>query len=240
MQVSWHWRSAEHRGGVGRLVAFLKPFVEFARSGEASSSRPGFIVDRRLRRDERFLQFLAFGFCFSHERAKQVLDRFLRCKEDWVGSGQENVFLGLSPDDQNVFIADLLERVVKDAVARVDPARPLTMGLTAGFDSRLLLHFLHKNGFRPVTYTFGQVGSFDFDFVKVLSQRMGLDTEFCDTSEMEWSWELERQAMSKQILPISPRNLATDFMDRRYPAAWTCAGTWETHSPAAMCRKKSM
>ena len=83
--------------GSGELVAFLKPFVEFARSGEASSSRPGFIVDRRLRRDERFLQFLAFGFCFSHERAKQALDRFLRCKEDWVRSGQENVFLGLSP-----------------------------------------------------------------------------------------------------------------------------------------------
>jgi hypothetical protein len=203
--------------GSGELATFLTPFVEVARSNEASPSSADFVVDKRLMRNERFLQFLAFGFCFNHERAKDALDWFVGCKEDWVRAGQEKIYLGLPPDDQNAFIAELLERVVKDAVARIDPARPLTMGISAGFDSRLLLHFLRKAGLRPSTYTFGQVGSFDFDFMKVLSRRMGLDTEFCDTSEMEWSWELERKAMSRQILPISPRILTMELMNRRYP-----------------------
>ena len=181
-----------------------------------SVADPGFIADERLRRNEPFNQFLAFGFTFNHEVARDSLPAYIRYRAAYRRSPDPSD--GTSEADGNVHIDRLLMDAVREAVASAAPDQPITLGLSSGFDSRPILHAAMKLGIRPVTFTYGQIGNLDFDLSKDLSQRLGLDTILFDTSEMEWSLvELERAAAETQDVPISPRVMAKKFMDDRYP-----------------------
>lgn len=202
------WRIGFGMAEAPRPDRFPAPAISIADSG--------FIADERLRRSESFNQFLAFGFTFNHEIARDSLPAYIRYRAAYRRSPDPSD--GISEADGNAVIERLLIDAVREAVASAAPNQPITLGLSSGFDSRPILYAAMKLGIRPVTFTFGQVGNLDFDLSKDLSQRLGLDTIFFDTSEIEWSLaELERAAAETQDVPISPRVMTRKFMDDRYP-----------------------
>ena len=108
--------------------------------------------------------------------------------------------------DKLQFIRNLFEEIIRNVAKRIDPQRPLMMGLSSGYDSRAILSFLRRLGITPDTFTFGQVGNLDFDFVTLLSTREALDTRLFDTSTIEWKLEvLDHNVTRTRDFPISPR-----------------------------------
>ncbi len=191
-------------------------FRELAKIGSRwrkprSIATPEFVNAGRVSKLEPLLQFLAFGFCFTRERAEQAIEFFADCKEMWLHSGEERAYRALSCNAQNGFIADLLTSVVRQAF---DGSRPPALGISAGFDSRAILHVLQRMGIAPLTYTFGQVGNLDFDFARELARRMALETSFFDTSEMEWSLSaFDRETPNRLDIPLSPRVIVKQHLD---------------------------
>jgi hypothetical protein len=111
----------------------------------------------------------------------------------------------------------LFENVVLDSLKDVGGGT-LTMGLSAGHDSRTILHYLRRSKINVCTFTFGQVGNADFDLVQALSDRLQLDHVMVDTSETEWRLEwFDEVTPCIQDLPVSPRVVAGQLMDQRYP-----------------------
>lgn len=182
------------------------------------TARETFLANAPLRDDERFLQLLAFGMTFSHARAKQSLQCFIDCREEWRRSGSDPAWDTLQDEEKDEFILRLLSDIVLDSIRRAAPGRPLTMGLAGGFDSRAILYVLRKAGVPVRTYTWGQIGHFDFDLVRLLAARLQLDTVFMDTSSMEWSLRWFDEAAPKtQDIATWARVLATREMDALVP-----------------------
>jgi hypothetical protein len=93
------------------------------------------------------------------------------------------------------------------------------MGVSSGYDSRAILLALRRLGIAPSTYTFGQTGSFDFDFAGDLSGRLRLDHAEIDTSKCGWALETFDRYVSTaaQDVVLSPRTVAEKFMDEKLP-----------------------
>jgi tetratricopeptide (TPR) repeat protein len=172
-----------------------------------------FIKSPKLRKDTRFIQACAFGMNFSHAKADKEIQWANRCRLSWLGAGREDTWLSLDEAGKVNFIRSLLEEITTKLVTKFGD-RPLTMGISAGYDSRSILHFLRRIGVTPQTFTFGQVGDQDFDFVSLLSRRESLDTLVFDTSELEWRLEdLDHHASYTRDFPLSPRVLVGAFLD---------------------------
>lgn len=161
-------------------------------------------------RDERFLQFLAFGLPFDHEHARSELDRIEASRVAWLDAHGPSALT-------HAELVDLLGLAVE---AALEPHRgaDLTFGLSGGFDSRPLLHMLWKRGLQPALYTFGSPGNIDFDLVHLLDERLSLSVRFFDSNVLEWSLEvLDEHALTTNDFPISPRVLAARAMDADHP-----------------------
>jgi hypothetical protein len=108
--------------------------------------------------------------------------------------------------------------IMRGVVGRLDKTRPLLMGVSSGYDSRTLLSFLRRLGVTPETFTFGQVGNLDFDYMSMLSDRESLNTRLFDTSEIAWRLDvLDRYADQTQDYPLSPRVPVNAILDRDRP-----------------------
>ena len=167
---------------------------------------PDFLRSRRRARDPRFLQLLTFGMLLDPAAFTRAVDWAEACRSTW---GTQD----LTHDE----LSWLLKQVVGDAIQRCGP-RPVTLGLSAGYDSRPMLWALWELGLQPQTYTFGQVGNLDFDLVKLLADRLALETEFIDSNTADWPLEqFDWYAQSAQDLPISPRVLAERHLDDLVP-----------------------
>ena len=175
-------------------------------AGLLVTNKGHFIESRKLRSDRRFMQTCLFGMQFSHSKARAEVEWSNNCRIDWIKSGDEDSWLGLDENDKLEFIRNLFEKVIRSVAKQIDPKRPLMMGVSSGYDFRAILSFLRRLGITPDTFTFGQVGNLDFDFVTLLSTRETLDTRLFDTSTIEWKLEVfDHNVPHTQDFPISPR-----------------------------------
>jgi hypothetical protein len=152
----------------------------FARKPPAAS----FIESPKFRANEPFLEFLAFGARFSEEPARFAVERFATQKRDWSRSRAEPDWHAATDAAKHAFMRELLAEIIADVIARIDPRRPLTLGLSSGLDSRTILHFMRRAGVRPQTYSWGTIGHCDFDIARLLAARLSLDTIFFDTNSI--------------------------------------------------------
>ena len=187
------------------------------------SSRVDSVIRPKLRTNRRFVQACAFGMHFSHAEAQQELEWANECRASWVNSGEEE-WCGLGEEGRSDFIKRLLEEVIANVVASLEQ-RPLTMGVSAGYDSRILLHFFRRGGVTPEVFTFGQVGDQDFDFVSLLNERQRLGVRVFDTSEIEWRLEvLDQYASYTRDFPLSPRVPVGAILDQCAPGRYELNG----------------
>src|SRR5690606_7216364 len=84
-------------------------------------------------------------------------------------------------------INKLLKDIVLKRIKSIEDKRPLTMGLSSGYDSRAIFYVLKKFNVPVFTYTYGQAGNLDFDFIKLFCDRYGISNFFIDTSTVAWS-----------------------------------------------------
>jgi hypothetical protein len=208
------WRATEISGATGAQnqdeSKQLTPTIHRARES--------FIKSRRLRNDHRFIQACAFAMNFSHAEAQKAIQWANDCRLSWLKGGSEEAWLALQDANRLDFIQDLLEDVIRGAAGQINSGRPLTMGVSSGYDSRTILCFLRRIGIIPDTYTFGQIGNLDFDYVSLLSRQESLETRIFDTSELEWNLEaLDSHACHSQDFPVSPRVPADATLDAAAP-----------------------
>lgn len=201
------------------------------RTGEQSTpsyvlgSEDSFIKSNKLRRNDQFIQTCAFGMQFSHDAAQKEVQWLNDCRLSWIEGGGEDAWLVLNEHDQLEFIETLLEEVIQNVVERIDTRRPLTMGVSSGYDSRTILCFLRRAGITPQTFTFGQVGNLDFDFMSILSKDEALETHLFDTSKIEWNLDvLDQHAPFTQDFPLSPRTPVGAMMDEIAPDRYEVSG----------------
>ncbi len=161
---------------------------------------PGFITDRHLADHEQFAQFCAFGTVFTHAAAARALEGFDGCRRAWLQSGEPAHWERLRPPEQTALVTELLLTILRDVLAGLDRNLPLTLGVSSGFDSRLLLYGFRRLGTLPRTFTFGQAGGLDFAVIEMLATRLSLDHVFIDTNAMEWSLdEIDRRARARPL-----------------------------------------
>jgi len=164
------------------------------------------IKSPKWRSNPRFIQTCAYGTQFSIETATQTIQWANQCRHAWLENPEEKNWHSLGDADKLEFIRNLLDRIIRDALSAIDSNTPLTMGLSGGMDSRGILSSLRRIGASPQTFTFGQIGYSDFDFVSILKERESLNTILFDTSELEWKLdEIEAFAPYTQSFPVSPR-----------------------------------
>lgn len=148
---------------------------------------------------------------FDHEAAERAVSWAEECRLQWAHEDS------LEPSDAE--IRDLLLKVVEHTVKdSTEKGRPVTLGLSAGYDSRPMLWALGELGLKARTYTFGQIGNLDFDLARLLDDRNDLNNVFIDTSDVRWPLDAFVWAAAEgQDLPISPRVLAEQRLDDLFP-----------------------
>lgn len=190
-----------------------------------AASDCAFIKSAEWRTNPRFIQTLAFGAEFSIETARQTIEWADECRRAWLEGPGEQLWQRLDEAGKPAFIRDLIDRIVKDLLGAIDPDLPVTMGLSGGMDSRGILSSLRRIGASPQTFTFGQIGYSDYDFVSVPKERASLDTILFDTSEMDWKLdEVEAFAPYTQSFPVSPRVPIDSFFNRSMPRRFEING----------------
>ena len=171
-----------------------------------------------LRDNPSFVQACAFAMNFTQAAAAGEIRWANECRLSWLEKGGEKTWLALPEEEQPHFIGQLLEDIMQDIVARHESSQPLFMGVSSGFDSRTILSFLRRLGIAPDTFTFGQVGNLDFDFMSMLSEKESLNTRLFDTSEIAWSLDvMDRYAAHTQDYPLSPRVPVNALLDALAP-----------------------
>lgn len=166
-----------------------------------------------LARNDKFLQFLAFGAFFSHHAAHNAISWFCDCKTQWAESGRESGWNQMNKEEKYRFMDSLTGNLTKDIASNLPGNSRLWLGLSSGFDSRLLHYLFRKAGIHFKTYTFGQIGNLDFDLSQMLSERMNITTTFFDTSEINWDLAWYDQVTAHvRDQPLSPRVISAQLL----------------------------
>ncbi len=180
-----------------------------------------FVASSKLRYNERFVRYLLMGMVADFDRARQGIDYFAQLSIE--GKNEYSLKYSADASDQEIFtfIYDLLNRIVMEKIESIDKTIPVTLGVSSGYDSRSILLVLLKHNIPVITYTYGQLGNFDFDFSKMLFKSLKRRNIFFDTSKFKWSLKSYEQGIFKfQDYPISPRviteQLLSDKYNRRY------------------------
>lgn len=162
------------------------------------------VIQPRFRNRDDFMSHFAFGALFSNSRASEYLKG--------IAAKLDRSSRPISDRDRK---HNEINRILGNIVDNIDIGdRQVTMGLSSGLDSRALLHFLRLKNIKPMTYTFGQIGSLDYDFSRKLSGDIDLGTILIDTSRIEWRLDwLEESVAETQDVPVSPRVPARKIMD---------------------------
>ena len=194
------------------MAHWAAPKVASARTAES------FIKSQQYRNNPKFVQASAYAMNFTLADAEKELRWANECRLSWLEHGEEKTWLALREEEQPYFIEELLLDIMRGVVGRLDKTRPLLMGVSSGYDSRTLLSFLRRLGVTPETFTFGQVGNLDFDYMSMLSDKESLNTRLFDTSEIAWSLDvLDRCADQTQDYPLSPRVPVNAILDGDRP-----------------------
>lgn len=169
------------------------------------------IRDDRLARDERFLQWLAFGFVFDHDVARAQVERLGAAMNAWqVADG--GAWATADVADQDGYLSGLLTDVVRDALAQVPPGRPLVLSLSGGHDSRAVAAVWPAG--TPAAVTYGRPGADDFDTVRVLAAGRYVDVRWYDVRQLEWRRErLVPELMGQRDRHASPRSVVQPLLD---------------------------
>ena len=177
---------------------------------------PSILKNSPLARDDKFLQFLAFGAFFSQPAAQNAITWFCDCKSRWIASGRESDWGQMNREEKYRFMDSLLVEFTKELTNDIPHDSRLWLGLSSGLDSRLLHYSLRKAGVHFKTYTFGQIGDLDFDLSQILSERMGFATTFFDTSEIRWDldWYDQVTALVRDH-PLSPRVVTAQLLRKK-------------------------
>ncbi len=181
--------------------------------GRTGSTYDGldFIADDRLRRDERFLQFLSFGFVLDDRRSTEAMVRLVAAKKaapDIFKSGWDKA----TPDERFGAMDKVLNEVIQDEIAAVG-SRDIVLGVSGGFDSRLILHYLRRNGISPTTYTFTR--NYDADCIRALAKRIPL-VQFPLTGAWRFD-DFYSHANREQDIVFMSRTAAATEIARAFP-----------------------
>jgi hypothetical protein len=174
-----------------------------------------FISSQSLRTDERFLQFLAFGMIVDLGRARSAVARYAENQRAMRPSLLDVDWPTLAPPACFDVFARILDTIVRDCLDAADPARPLTMGVSGGLDSRLLFHFVRQHRRRPITFTFPRAN--DDAVVRALTSHIQ-DEDHIFLENYPWSLEDFYDAFTRESdLGFLNRAAAGIAMDRMYP-----------------------
>lgn len=170
---------------------------------------PWFITARAAR-NRPLVQLLALAMIPNEESASYGVEKAERARAAWLDEHGDD-------DLDNEGMLELLTEVVRAAMTDVDTA-PLTMGITAGFDSRPLLYVLRQLGYEPDLHTYGQPGNIDWDVVTWLGDRLGAPVTMIDTTSLTFSLETYEKLASKgNASQIGAGGHASRFMDTVHP-----------------------
>ena len=150
-------------------MSWLSGWLRARQARKIADTRSDFIRSGRLRNDERFLQFLCFGFSFDPARPRQVADELTRKQRDAPDIFRDGWTLA-SRDEQFAAIDQALGSAVADAAHSVGPQEKILLGLSGGFDSRLLLYQLRKQAIDFTSFTFNR--EFDANCARELAERL--------------------------------------------------------------------
>jgi hypothetical protein len=202
----------------------IRNLLRYRRSPTASPVAPqiahstlslDFIKSESLRKDERFLQFLAFGMIIDPDRTRSAVGRYVAAKEAACPSLPDIAWPMLAPPDCFEVISRTLDAIVQDCLTDANLARPLTMGLSGGLDSRLLFHFFRKHSRRPITFTFQRAN--DDAVVRALASHIQEENHIF-LEEQPWRLEDFYDAFARESdLGFLNRAAAGIVLDRMYP-----------------------
>ncbi len=184
-----------------------------------SSAQPFFLSSRGFGREERFLFYLAFGIVANREQAKKIVDRMAQYRALGIKMFAQGRDLSqYPPAELYTMIRELLKEIVLDKLRHHESDLPLTMGLSSGYDARAIFYVLKKYNVPVFTYTYGQAGNLDFDFIKLLCDRCGISNFFIDTSTVAWSLDdYQANINNFQDYPLSPRVVADWVLKGSFP-----------------------
>jgi hypothetical protein len=175
---------------------------------------PNLLLDRAMTLGDDFIKFSAMAHVFDIDAGKKELRRLAKIKDDfakrhpnWVGE----MTLAQSVSAATSILASTFEG--QDYRQKIN-----WLGVTSGFDSRFLLHGLRKSSVDFNTFSFGEPGYADFDFPRLLSGRLSLNTLQVDLGKLAWSLDFFDQTISLvNDKPIHPRELVALHLLARNP-----------------------
>lgn len=194
-------------------MSWLSGWLRARETRKVAYTRSDFIRSGRLRKDERFLQFLCFGFSFDPARPRQVADDLTRKKHDAPDIFRHG-WAFASRDEQFAAVDQVLGSVVADAARSVGTQHKILLGLSGGFDSRLLLYQLRKQAIDFTSFTFNR--EFDANCARELAERL----HFEHTQLQYDDWKLEdlyEQAAIEQDIVFVRRLAASVLVARHFP-----------------------
>ncbi len=177
-------------------------------------SSASFVADSGLAAHAPFLQWLAFGMTFTPEEARDPVEWAAQCQQDWAAAHGATMS-GASRADRLTLLRETHEAVVASAMDRIAIDRPVTMGLSGGFDSRAIIAVLSARPPLPLLYTYGRPGSVDFDTVALLARDQGVAVRLVDTTDLDWDRDtlIERLRGTRDRI-LSPRMIVGAALDR--------------------------
>lgn len=147
-------------------------------------------VSERLLRSPQAVEYLTLGFKVDHRAFDEAIRSF--------GELTKPASRGANSRPPTVSDAHdaLLSAVKEELELQGNP--PVRVGVTGGMDSRLLLAAVLEvyPEDKVTTYTFGYPSQYDYEFMRVYSDRFLTDHLTLDTRDLEWSttkWVRERR-----------------------------------------------
>ena len=165
---------------------------------------PNLLKDKAMSLGDDFIKFSAMAHVFDIDAGKKELRRLAKIKVDFAKRHPE--WVGELTLEQSIFATtSILASTFEGQDYR---QRTNWLGVSSGYDSRFLLHELRKSSVDFKTFSFGEAGYADFDFPRLLSERLSLNTLQVDLAKLPWSLDFfEKTLPLVNDKPIHPREL---------------------------------
>jgi len=177
-------------------------------------SRFDFIDEKHLRKSDKFLNFLSFGFYLDDRRSKEAISCLLSAKQSAPDIFKAD-WLTATPTERFEAMDSALNQIIRDEITTIEPNQNVVMGLSGGFDSRLILHYLRRNGIEPKTYTFAR--KFDAAVARALADRLPIE-QFSLPSSTPCFDDLYSLARREQDLLFLRRLTAIEKIEKAFPS----------------------
>jgi len=182
------------------------------------------VASSRHRKNERFMRFLAFGADFELDGVNAWVEWFAESKEKHDPLKGAVIGEDVQYQEALTTLRGLLESIVVSAFSKAG-GKPVTMGISAGFDARTVLALAGQNARRLKCFTYGQPGNLDYDFSRLPVERTGVEHVLVNTAEAEWSLDAyEATVGGFQDYPLSPRVLAATLLNQCHGSRYEIHG----------------